>query len=66
MRSHPLDQVDEAARPPAPFHECRKLRLASGATLVQPADDTPYGRLAVLADPAGVQFNVMGPNKQDT
>ena len=38
--------------------------VASGAALVQPADDTPYGRIAVLADPAGVQFNVMGPNKQ--
>ena len=40
--------------------------VASGATLVQPAEDTPYGRLAVLADPAGAQFNVMGPNKQAT
>lgn len=34
---------------------------AAGGTVVQPADDTPYGRLAVLLDPAGVQFNVMGP-----
>ena len=40
--------------------------VASGATLVQPAEDTPYGRLAVLADPAGAQFSVMGPNKQAT
>jgi predicted enzyme related to lactoylglutathione lyase len=40
--------------------------LAAGATLVQPADDTPYGRIGVLADPAGVQFHVMGPNQQAT
>lgn len=37
--------------------------VAAGGTLVQPADDSPYGRLAVLLDPAGVQFCVMGPNK---
>ena len=34
--------------------------------LVQPVDDTPYGRLGGAADPAGVQFNVMGPNKKAT
>ena len=32
--------------------------------LVAPVDDTPYGRLALLADPAGVLFSVMGPNAQ--
>jgi len=37
--------------------------LAAGATLVQPVDDSPYGRLALLRDPAGVQFSVMGPNR---
>ena len=36
--------------------------LAAGASLVQPAEDTPYGRLALLSDPAGVQFSVMGPS----
>ncbi len=38
--------------------------LAAGATLVMPADDTPYGRLAVMQDPAGVQFCLMGPGSQ--
>ena len=37
--------------------------VAAGGTLVQPVDDSPYGRLALLHDPAGVQFAVMGPNK---
>ena len=37
--------------------------LATGASLVQPVDDTPYGRIALLLDPAGVQFSVMGPNR---
>jgi predicted enzyme related to lactoylglutathione lyase len=40
--------------------------VAAGATLAQPVDDTPYGRLGVLTDPAGVQFHVMGPNRQAT
>jgi hypothetical protein len=35
--------------------------LAAGAAELVPADDTPYGRLASLADPAGVPFMVMGP-----
>ena len=37
--------------------------VAAGGTLVQPVDDSPYGRLAVLRDPVGVQFSVMGPNR---
>ncbi|MFC4785399.1 VOC family protein [Nocardioides sp. MAHUQ-72] len=37
---------------------------AGGATVVVPAEDTPYGRLAVLRDPAGVQFCLMGPTPQ--
>jgi len=37
--------------------------VASGGTLVVPPDDTPYGRLAVLLDPAGVQFCLMGPSR---
>lgn len=37
---------------------------AGGATVVAPGDDTPYGRLAVLQDPGGVQFCVMGPPAQ--
>ncbi|MGZ4448478.1 MAG: VOC family protein [Nocardioides sp.] len=32
-----------------------------GAILEQPVDDTPYGRLAMLRDPAGVLFTLMGP-----
>ena len=35
--------------------------VAAGGTLVVPADETPYGRLAVLLDPAGVQFCLLGP-----
>jgi predicted enzyme related to lactoylglutathione lyase len=34
-----------------------------GGALVQPVDDSPYGRLAVLIDPAGVRFMLMGPNR---
>ena len=34
MRAHPLDQLDEAAGPPAQFHERRELRLAAGPALV--------------------------------
>jgi hypothetical protein len=32
-----------------------------GGTEVTAADDTPYGRLATIADPSGVPFLVMGP-----
>ncbi|MCW2792997.1 MAG: Glyoxalase/bleomycin resistance protein/dioxygenase [Nocardioides sp.] len=35
--------------------------IAAGASVVVPDDDTPYGRVAVLRDPGGVQFNIMGP-----
>lgn len=31
-----------------------------GATVVQPAEDTPYGRLATLADPTGATFKLRG------
>jgi uncharacterized protein len=36
--------------------------VASGAEVVQQAEDTPYGRIAGLIDPAGVSFSVLGPN----
>ena len=36
-----------------------------GASVVTPAEDTPYGRLAVAADPTGAQFRLMGPNKAE-
>jgi predicted enzyme related to lactoylglutathione lyase len=32
---------------------------AMGGTVVQPAEDTPYGRVALLKDPEGVPFSVM-------
>ncbi|WP_344690861.1 VOC family protein [Blastococcus jejuensis] len=32
-----------------------------GGTVVMPAMDTPFGRFAVVADPWGAQFEVMGP-----
>ncbi len=35
----------------------------AGGTVVRPAEDTPYGRLAWLADPQGARFKVMGPNR---
>ena len=39
---------------------------AAGAKLLLPVDDTPYGRIGALLDPAGVRFQVMGPNAQAT
>jgi predicted enzyme related to lactoylglutathione lyase len=30
-----------------------------GGTVVQPAEDTPYGRLAGAADPLGVRFRIV-------
>ena len=38
--------------------------VATGAEVVAPAEDTPYGRIATLIDPAGVLFCVMRPNFQ--
>jgi predicted enzyme related to lactoylglutathione lyase len=35
---------------------------AAGANQLGPTDDSPYGRLAPLADPCGVPFMLMGPN----
>jgi uncharacterized protein len=34
----------------------------AGGAVVRAAEDTPYGRMAWLADPQGAQFKVMGPN----
>jgi predicted enzyme related to lactoylglutathione lyase len=34
---------------------------ARGGTVVMPAMDTPFGRFAVVADPWGARFEVMGP-----
>lgn len=33
-----------------------------GGTVVDPAQDTPYGRLATIADPTGAAFKLKGPN----
>jgi predicted enzyme related to lactoylglutathione lyase len=33
-----------------------------GGTVVQPAEDTPYGRLATATDPTGAQFKLVAPN----
>ena len=33
-----------------------------GGAVLQPAEDTPYGRLAVATDTTGAQFSLMGPN----
>jgi uncharacterized protein len=33
-----------------------------GGTIVQPAEDTPYGRLAQAADPTGTRFRIVADN----
>jgi len=33
-----------------------------GGSVVMPAEDTPYGRLATVADPTGANFKIMGPS----
>jgi predicted enzyme related to lactoylglutathione lyase len=35
--------------------------LELGGSVIQPAEDTPYGRLATLADPTGAAFKLIGP-----
>jgi uncharacterized protein len=34
-----------------------------GGSIVTPAEDTPYGRLATAADPIGAQFKLVAPNE---
>ncbi len=34
-----------------------------GASVVKPAEDTPYGRLAIAADPTGALFKLVAPNE---
>jgi predicted enzyme related to lactoylglutathione lyase len=34
-----------------------------GGSIVQPAEDTPYGRLATATDPTGTVFKVVAPNE---
>jgi predicted enzyme related to lactoylglutathione lyase len=41
---------------------CLEQVQSLGGSVVQPAQDTPYGRLAVVADPNGAQFSLVGPN----
>jgi predicted enzyme related to lactoylglutathione lyase len=36
---------------------------ALGGSVVMPAEDTPYGRLATAADPMGAQFKLIGPTR---
>jgi predicted enzyme related to lactoylglutathione lyase len=31
-----------------------------GGSVVMPAEDTPYGRIATAADPTGAQFKLIG------
>ena len=33
-----------------------------GGAVVDPAEDTPYGRLATATDPTGARFKLLGPN----
>jgi predicted enzyme related to lactoylglutathione lyase len=37
--------------------------VALGGSVVAPAEDTPYGRLATAADPTGAQFKLVAPNE---
>lgn len=37
--------------------------VALGGSIVMPAEDTPYGRLATAADPTGAQFKLVAPNE---
>jgi predicted enzyme related to lactoylglutathione lyase len=34
-----------------------------GGSVVRPAEDTPYGKLATATDPTGAQFKLVGPNE---
>jgi predicted enzyme related to lactoylglutathione lyase len=34
-----------------------------GGSIVMPAEDTPYGRLAAAADPTGARFKLVAPNE---
>jgi len=34
-----------------------------GGSIVNPAEDTPYGRLATAVDPSGAQFKLVAPNE---
>jgi predicted enzyme related to lactoylglutathione lyase len=34
-----------------------------GGSEIMPPDESPFGRLATIADPSGIAFTVMGPNK---
>lgn len=35
-----------------------------GGSVVAPAQDTPYGRLAEIADPTGARIRLLGPNRE--
>jgi hypothetical protein len=35
-----------------------------GGSVLRPAEDTPYGRLATAADPTGAQFKLVAPNAE--
>ena len=34
-----------------------------GGSIDQPAEDTPYGRIAAVSDPMGARFKLVGPNE---
>ena len=38
--------------------------VATGGQVEQAAQDSPYGRIATLTDPAGLRLCVMGPNTE--
>jgi predicted enzyme related to lactoylglutathione lyase len=40
--------------------------LELGGSVIQPPEDTPYGRLTTLADPMGAAFKLIGPNSESS
>ena len=40
---------------------CVEKAQSLGASVLHPADDTPFGKLATLADPTGAMFRIIQP-----
>ena len=55
----PTGWSTSAPRTPTPPWPITSL----GGSVVRPAEDTPYGRLAEAADPTGVHFKLVAPNE---
>lgn len=42
--------------------KAQQLVVDNGGSIIRPAEDTPYGRLAAVADPTGATFNLAPPD----